>query len=213
MGTGSARRHAAHQASAVSSAAISSLGLVLLIVQLIDVFVRHQWVTRDSPVLTTAPVAPLPFLWPGDYDSQLVLAAAAMLILGVIAAVLAIRSLLRSRQYPGLLSPAGRLVLTAGTAAATAQIVITFWNVWDYAGGSTCDTVKLLPWLELSALLGLIGAGVGLRALISIGHRTDRSPLKALSLGGATVGLGGCVIGLCIVGIVLQSVVAPQCPR
>jgi hypothetical protein len=213
MGTGEPRRRAAQGAAALGSVAISSLGLVLLMLQLIDVFVRHQWggIGPDAAVLTPAPVAPLPFLWPGDTD-PLLLAAAAMLVLGLITAVLAIRSLLRSRQYPGLLSGAGRLVLTVGTAAASAQILDTFLSIWAYAGGSICATVKLLPWLELSALLGLIGAVVGLRALISIGQRTDRSPLKAVSLAGATVGLGGAVIGLCTFVVVVQSVVARQCP-
>src|SRR5215472_9078042 len=211
MGTGEARRPAAEEAAAAGSAAISSLGLALLLVQLIDVFVRHQWGGSGpgDPILT-APVAPLPFLWPGD-DSQLQEAAAAMLLPGSIAAILAIRSLLSSRRYPGLLSPAGRLLLTAGTAAATAQIAIVFLNVL-YFTGSICDTVKLLPWLELSALLELVGAAVGLRVLIAIGDRTDRMRLKALSLGGATVGLGAAVIGLCIVTTLVEAVVGRQCP-
>src|SRR5215831_4639428 len=114
MRTGDARRPAAQHAAAATSVAISSLGLVLLIVQLIDVFVRRQWGGSgpDAPVLT-APVAPLPFLWPGD-DTQLQLAAAVMLLLGLTAAMLTIRSLLRSRRVPGLLSPGCRLLVMVG---------------------------------------------------------------------------------------------------
>ena len=215
MGTRDEYRSAALIASAASSLAIASLGLVLLIAELIDVFVRHQWVTRylgdDSPGPTTTPMAPLPFLWQGD-ENRLQLAATAMLIVGMVTAVLAMRWLQRSTRGGGLIPVTGRLALAAGITGAVAHILVMSGNIVSYSSGSTCDTVRLLPWLELAAVLGLIGAGVGLRAVISIGHHTDRESLKALSLGGATVGLGGAVIGLCASVIVLHFVVGPQCP-